>query len=140
MMGKEESKKPKLTVIDRRKLQPESKSKDSNKKELLQDLAMKAVMGKGKVEELSKPPKKKTLREQVDERRLKKQATKQERSNKIGCPNCKYMGIRDKFLFNPQLHAMICPACGVFFMESRLRQKVMEDIKRKQESGIIVPK
>lgn len=140
MMGKEESKKPKLTVIDRRKLQSEDiETEDTNKKEAFGVDKERDRIGDIELKR-GQPPIKKTLTEQLAERKIKKQATKQERSNKIGCPNCKYMGIRDKFLFNPQLHAMICPACGVFFMESRLRQKVLEDIKRKQESGIIVPK
>ncbi len=140
MMEKEERKTPKLIVTDRRKLQPDvmEKYEKSVNKEMnespLQDRDRERI---GDIE--AKLPKKKTLTEQIAERKIKKQATKQARVNKVSCPNCKYIGIGDGFLFNPQLHAMICPKCGVFFMETRLRQKVLEDIKRKQESGIIVP-
>ena len=133
-MEKEESKKPKLIVTDRRKLQPDvmEKYEESVKEEKVTESEAKEVLQNIR-------NKKKTLTEQLAERKLKKQATKQARSNKVSCPNCKYIGIGDVFLFNPQLHAMICPKCGVFFMETRLRQKVLEDIKRKQQSGIIVP-
>ncbi len=140
-MEKEEKKTQKLTVIDKRKLQPENSDEEKSIGFEIPPVGEKLPMSQiNKVKQVPTDlPIKKTLTEQLAERKLKKQATKQARVNKVSCPNCKYIGIGDGFLFNPQLHAMICPKCGVFFMETRLRQKVLEDIKRKQESGIIVP-
>lgn len=53
-------------------------------------------------------------------------------AKKVRCPHCKHPG---PFFINQNLGALVCTACGIFFMSPDVRER----LKRQTASKIISP-
>lgn len=64
----------------------------------------------------------------------KKEVNKEEKPAKqvplraIICPNCKYKGYGNQFLYNKQLNYTVCPECGCVFMNPMMVKNILKQI------------
>lgn len=69
------------------------------------------------------------IQQQEEERRQREKENK-----KIRCPACKKTQYFDKYLTNPKLGVLLCPKCGVCFVDPAklkiIKQNVTEQVKK----------
>ncbi len=68
----------------------------------------------------------------VDKRGLNKEGKELPPKNKplraIICPNCKFKGFGNQFLYNKQLNYTACPECGNMFMNPVIVKEILKQI------------
>jgi DNA-directed RNA polymerase subunit RPC12/RpoP len=67
----------------------------------------------------------------VDKRGIDKEEEKPPKQvplRAIICPNCKYKGYGNQFLYNKQLNYTACPECGNMFMNPMMVKNILKQI------------
>lgn len=86
----------------------------------------------------STPEELKVQREFEAEKRRKEQQTKRiDKNEKIRCPCCKKNQYFDNYLANKVVATLVCPKCGVLFVDKYKLELIKGTIKAKPSTPII---
>lgn len=72
------------------------------------------------------------LQKQEEERKKREQQNK-----KIRCPCCKKTQYFDNYLANPKLGTLVCPLCGVLFIDQAKLKIIKKNITEAKQSALL---
>jgi len=129
----EEKEEQKLTVIDRRKMMNPEDDISEEKKEEKQETKVEPDV-KEKPVVIRRP-----LADEILKKEIEDQIRREKNSKEIRCPLCRYASSGFSFLYNQQNLSLVCPRCGIFFMQPNTRLELLKKVE-KVPSNLVMAK
>lgn len=85
-------------------------------------------------------PRREQSAEEIELLKREEDRKKREAENKkIRCPCCKKNQYFDNYLANPKLGTLVCPSCGVLFIDQAKLKVIKENIAKSKQQAIMRP-